>query len=402
MKAKTFLIPFMAVLALFLVSFASASAVATIESVTFNDVEVDANGAVDIAAFAGEVVPVRVTFTANADSEDVRIRAEVYDGRDSTEDVTGRFNIVDGNVYTKLLSVKIPSNLDEQTKDLALEVKIFDANFENDNVIVEYVVKVQRESYEFDILSVDYDSVVGAGESVPVAVVIKNAGFERSNDGFVTVSVPALGISAKSYFGDLIPTEDYVGYEDEEDSVLRVLYLNVPESAAAGTYNVVVTAYDSDSETTLTRAIQVEGSTSSQALAAVKDQDMKAGETKTYELILVNSGNDVMVYNLAATSSSALTVSVPSVVTVGPDASQTVEVTVSSDNDAEVGTYTFTVSANGNNVVMTANVTDSGVSTSVVALTIILVIIFVVLLVILVILLSKKEKQVEEVETSYY
>lgn len=45
---------------------------------------------------------------------------------------------------------------------------------------------------------------------------------------------------------------------------------------------------------------------------------------------------------------------------------------------------------------------SSGVSTSVVALTVILAIIFVVLLAVLVVLLTKKEKPIEEVETSYY
>jgi preprotein translocase subunit SecG len=45
---------------------------------------------------------------------------------------------------------------------------------------------------------------------------------------------------------------------------------------------------------------------------------------------------------------------------------------------------------------------EDSVSTSVVALTVILVIIFVVLLAVLVVLLTKKEKPIEEVETSYY
>ena len=45
---------------------------------------------------------------------------------------------------------------------------------------------------------------------------------------------------------------------------------------------------------------------------------------------------------------------------------------------------------------------DSKVSTSVIALTVILAVIFVVLLAVLVVLLTKKEKPIEEVETSYY
>jgi hypothetical protein len=54
-------------------------------------------------------------------------------------------------------------------------------------------------------------------------------------------------------------------------------------------------------------------------------------------------------------------------------------------------------------MVFGANVAEaSDVSASVVALTVILVIIFIVLLAVLVTLLARKEKPMEEVETSYY
>ena len=49
-----------------------------------------------------------------------------------------------------------------------------------------------------------------------------------------------------------------------------------------------------------------------------------------------------------------------------------------------------------------ANATDKSVSVSAIVLTVLLVVIFVVLLVALIILLTRKDKQVEEVETSYY
>ena len=122
-------------------------------------------------------------------------------------------------------------------------------------------------------------------------------------------------------------------------------------------------------------------------------------------IVIVNSANKVRVFNINAVSGTALSVSVPSVVTVGAGSSVTVPVTVRASNDADVGAYTFSVNVDDETVVFGANVTNgsaSGVSTSVVALTVVLVIIFVVLLIVLIVLLTRKEQTIEEVETSYY
>ncbi len=313
MKTKAILFSLVAFFAVFLVSVVSAAPIATIDSVTFNDVEISGS-TVNIAADAGDVVPVRVTFTADVDSQDVRIRAEIYSGRDSYVDTTSRFNVVEDNVYSKLLSLELPADLKDVTKDLTLEIKIYDANNSNENVIEEYVVKMQRESYVFDILSVDYNMVVSSDDIMAVSVVVKNIGFERADDGFVTVSIPELGISAKGYLGDLVAAEPV---DDEEDSVQKVLYLRIPSDAKSGVYDVAVKAYNSDSATSVLGAVKVVGSDESSAISA---DDENASE----------------------------------------------------------------------------------VSTSVVVWTIVLVVIFLVLLAILVALLMKKDKPIEEVETSYY
>lgn len=315
MKTKAIFATFITVMTVFLVSVVSAAPLAYIDSVEFNDVEI-AGSTVDIAGMAGEVVPVRVTFTAGVDAKDVKLQAEIYGGRDDYTDSTSRFNIVEGNVYTKLLSIELPSDLkDDITKDLTLEITIKDANHSNDNVLEEYVVKMQRESYEFDILSVDHNLVVEADEIVPVSVVIKNTGFERSDDVFVVVSVPELGISAKGYIGDLIASEPI---DDEEDSAQKVLYLRIPANAEAGVYELNVNVYNSDSIASITKAIKVGA---------------------------VSNTTDL------------------------------------SDSDDE---------------------SEEDIAVSVVVWTIVLVVIFVVLLAILVALLMKKDKPIEEVETSYY
>ena len=152
----------------------------------------------------------------------------------------------------------------------------------------------------------------------------------------------------------------------------------------------------------MTKLISVGESSATQVLAAVKNKDLNAGESVTYDLIIVNSGDSVEVFNLEAVFGDDLQVSVPSVITVGPASSTTVPVTVTASNGASVGTYTFSVNVGSESVVFGANVVSTSVATSIVALTVILVIIFVVLLAVLIVLLTRKEKPMEEVETSYY
>ena len=402
MNAKALLISLMAVFAVVLVASAvSATSLATIDSVEFNGVELNELDT-NIAGFAGDTVPVRVTFRANADSEDVKVRVEIYSGRDDVIETTGRFNVVAGNTYTKLLSLELPDDLKGITKDLTLSVRIYDANHDTDDVEQEYVVKMQRESYEFDILSIDYETSVSAGDIVPVSVVVENTGFNELEDGYVVVSIDELGVSKRGYFGDLVAVDN--DDEDSTDSLQKTVYLRIPDSADAGVYTLDVRVYNSDASASAESLIKIDGSASGAVLAAVKNQDLKAGETKTYDLIIVNPSDSVKVYTIQAVSGTALQVSVPSVVTVGPESSETVPVQVTATSGAGVGAYTFSVDVNGEQVVFGANVTGGRASTSssVIALTVVLVIVFVVLLIVLIVLLTRKDKPIEEVETSYY
>ena len=316
MKTKAILFSLVAIFAVFLVSVVSATDLAKVSSVTFNDVEVLSASNVSMAGNAGDVVPVRVTFVAGADSQDVKVRAEIYSGSNSYIDSTARFNVVAGNTYTKLLSLQLPADLKDVKKDLTLEVKIYDANNSNEDYSKDFVVKMQRESYQFQILSVDHNMVVASDDIMAVSVVVKNTGFENADDGFVTVSIPELGVSAKGYLGDLLTADSTSN--DQTDSVQKVLYLRIPSDAKSGVYDLAVKAYNSDSATSVTDAVKVVGSDGSKAITA--DDGKNAGE----------------------------------------------------------------------------------VSTSVVVWTIVLVVIFLVLLAILVALLMKKDKPIEEVETSYY
>lgn len=316
MKRNMLLVPFLAVMTLLIVGFASAN-LATGVNVELNGETFPMDS--DFVSFSGDVVPVEVVFTAGEDAEDVKIRVSIYDGRDDVTVSSGRFNIVAGKTYKKLLALELPSDVDDNLDEMTLSVEIYDADHATDDYDEDYQLSMQRESYTLDVLSVDFSSQVEAGDIIPVSVVAKNIGFNRMDDNYVVVSIPALGVSSRGYAGDLIPTEDYIDYDNEEDSVFKTVYLKIPSDALSGVYEVKVAVYNDETETVVTKLISVEGE-------EVIDSDVTPLE---------------------------------------------------GENDSEV-------------------------SPSVVALTVVLVIIFIVLLAVLVVLLTKKEKPIEEVETSYY
>lgn len=389
---------FVAVLAVFALNFSSALVEEHVQ-INFNGVDmIVGDDELVMAGFAGDMVPVKVTFTANDSVSDVKVKVEVYSGSEESTAYTDRFNIVSGSTYSKSLNLQLPSNLDDTTSSLQLKVSVYSPDSEWSN---EYTVEMQRDSYQLNVLSVDYDLSVSAGSTVPVAVVIKNTGFEKSNDAFVVVSIPELGVSAKGYLGDLVAVENDSD-SDNEDATQVVLNLKIPASAKDGVYDLVVKAYDADSSNTVKESIRVSASSDTQVVASTNSQQIKAGETKTFDFVLVNSADKVMVYNLKAVSGSDLAVSVPSVITVDADSSKVVTITVTASSDATKGVHPFTVEANGQSTVFNVDVVGKSASVSAIVLTAVLIVVFVALLVVLLFLLFKKDKPTEEVETSYY
>lgn len=398
MKRNLLLIPFMTVLTLLVVSFASAGLATGIDT-EFNGVTLSITG----QTMAGDVmntVPIRVTFVADDNATDVKVKVYMEGHRDDVSASTSRFDIETNVTYTKLLSLDLPSDSNDLSEEYTLYVEVVS---KNDKSEAQYTVSMQRDSYTFEILSVDYSTQVKGNDVFPVSVVVKNTGYNRMDDTYVVVSIPALGVSTRGYVGDLVPTECCDDdCDDEEDSLYRTVYLKVPSNAASGVYEMNVEVYNDDAEDVVTELISVGDSATTMVLASVKNQDLNAGETVTYDLVIVNSADDVKVFELDSISGDVLSVSVPSVVTVSPDSSKIVSVAVTAASDAKVGTYTFSVDVDGEQTVFGANVVGGSVSASVVALTVILVIVFIVLLAVLVVLLTKKEKTIEEVETSYY
>jgi len=336
MKRNILLIPFIAVLTLMVAGLASANLATPADIHTeFNGV-VLGSGTATMTGTVNDLVPVRVTFTANEDASNVKVRVYMEGYRNDISASTNRFDIEANKTYTKLLSLRLPSDSKNLSEDYTLYV---DVASKSDRAEQTYPINLQRASYILKVLSVDYSSKVSAGDVFPISVVVKNSGYDRLDDTYVVVSIPALGVSTRGYVGNLISTADNQKFNNEGESMSKTVYLKIPENTKSGTYDLKVETYNNDADTTVTKVIEVGNSASTTVLAAVKNKDMNAGETTTYNLIIVNSANDVKVFKLNAVFGNALTVSVPPIVTVGPDASKTIPITVKA-SDTAIGTYT--------------------------------------------------------------
>ncbi|MBD3252672.1 hypothetical protein GF386_03005 [Candidatus Pacearchaeota archaeon] len=420
MKHKAILVSFIAffavVLALNLVAASTGDFVDNLE-VEINGELASTDGTVVIAGEVSDKIPVEVAFTANRDVDDVRVEVSIEGYRDEIEEETPRFKIYNGSRYVKRFVLELPTSmdLDDLVEDLTLDVEI-SAKGEG-SVEGEYDMTVQRETYSLDILSVEVADHVGAGGTLAVDVVVQNYGQERLDNVYIRAVIPELGVSRRIYAGDLSPYEEG-DYDDIRDSVNKRVYLTLPRDAMSGTYEMEVEVYNYDAFTSVVREIVVE-ELETGVLATKTSRTIAPGEETTFDVVLVNPNERMVLYTVTPEDAEGLIIDVMDpVVTIPGGSSRTVKVNVRATESATEGTNTVTANVNADSetvrqVSFTVNVEEDreaeengevvAENNVVLILTIVLVIIFVVLLVVLIVLLTKKPAEPEEFgETSYY
>jgi len=400
MKATKIWISLVAVFAVVLLM-SNASAFGSISSVEVSGV--NALSSADIAAFAGQTIPVRVVFSATEDASDVKVKAWIA-GEDGLAVSSSRFDVISGSLYSKLLAVTVPSSLDPD-ETLALEISVENRN---DGVADQKSVSLtgQRESYELDVLSVSMDSSVQTGSTLVADVVVKNRGRQLAEDTYVKATIPALGVETKVYLGDLAPVDQTD--PEREDSVEGRIYLDIPSDASSGVYTLELEAYNSDSLTTMSKNFAVVGASADTLVASpIRSKTFAAGEEGSYSVTIVNTGSNARIYELVLETSGGLALDAETPLVVVPaGTSETVKVFASASENED---YSFTVKIISNGelveeVDFTANVEGrkAFAGDTAVLLTIVLAIIFVVLLVVLIVLLTRKPERVEDLTESYY
>ncbi|MFA5992928.1 MAG: hypothetical protein WC796_04440 [Candidatus Pacearchaeota archaeon] len=399
MNSKFILVSFIAVLTIAMLgTFASAA------SLDIKNQYVEVNGLPatgNNAVISGDTLPVRIDFTANENASEVQVSAWVQGYR--SERVQQDFaDLISGGDYSARLLVDVPTDLDP-TQDLTLYVRV---ESDNGNWEDSFNLKGQRQSNELSVLLVDMDNTVKAGSTMPIGVVVKNIGMHESQDTMVTVKVPELGISKTAYLEDLAVLDTCTENCDNEDSVERNLFLTIPSNAPAGVYKVEITAFNDKTEATVVKTLTVaQSEASGKILANPSSKSFAVGEEAVYELVLVNSGDKLAIYNLGSTASDALTVTLSDYVAAVPaGSSKTVTVYATANRE---GTFGFAVTANSDNfsdkVNYTAVVKNQKITNNnIIVLTIALAIIFVVLVIVLVVLLTRRPQKSEEFGESYY
>ena len=404
MNTKKLLVSFVMLFSvLFLAVAVSAASIGTITKVEVDGLNVNS----DPAIVTGDTVEIRVEFNSLVNTSDVTVEVQIEGDKKDVIAETKAFDVETGKEYARTLKLDIPFDLKDTLSDFAtLTVEIGGNGFKTE---ASYTLRVQRESFNANIMSVSVPQTVKPGETFPVDIVIKNLGYNDLDDLFVTAKISALGVERTAFFGELVALEcddedtslENYGVditrkcnEDNEDTLNGRIFLQVPYNVKSGTYTISVEVENEDTTSSQTAQVVVKNSFSSGNFIVSGNQ-----------LLIVNPTNEVVVYRLIPEPTNAVSVSVSDSIVAVP-AGSSKAVTVSALSSA-AGTQIYSVnvfSADGilvDVVNFSATTQESSASSPIVVLTVILAIIFIILLVVLIVLIGKKPEK-EEFSESYY
>ena len=411
------------VMAVFVISLLSLSLVSALDTTNVNVESIRVNGDTilptgTLAVEEGQMLEIRLGLISATGATNVEVDAKIsgfeYSDEVSLSDSTPLFDIAMGTTKYVNLQVEVPRELDADTYTLRIRA------LDRDSAAVVWNIPLAIESARngLDIADVSFSpsTTVKAGRSLLATVLLQNHGERNQNDVKVTVAIPSLGVSAVEYVDVRADTQD-VDFEDVPE-----MFLPIPANAAAGDYEVQVTAdFNRYNRATQTYTVHVQANelfqpeTEDVLVLAVgpEAQNVAAGSKATYAIALDNAGSRSKAYLLSAVTGSWATTSLSeSLVVLEAGRSKVVYVDVTAAENAVAGpqTVTVTVSADGEvleTVSLSANVVAAPVVSSSTDLRSGLEIALIVLVVVLVIVgliigFSRLRKDNEGEEQTYY
>lgn len=427
----------------FLVSTVSALQVT---DVIVNGVEITQDTTVSITRGEDVDIWVQMSELPGVEVKDVKVRAwiEGYE-YDDIEDSTDLFDIhasTTPNVISKNLELKLPDDLDA-TESYTLNVGVFFQSAESIEYAWDFSLLVSPERHKLNVFDVIFNpsDKVEAGNNLYAKIRVENLGDKREENVKVSLSIPQLGVSTSDYIDDLSTTDCLEGCDDNENENTdsAELFVKIPENAKTGIYDAVIKIsygrnnFDEEKrynifveENKEVAAVDTAPGTSTQDGGVVTSvisvdttsQTVEQGGSAVYKIMFANLGKDSETFSLAVDGVNFGTARVdPGFITVNPDKTGEAYVYVSTNEDAQLGTSSFTVkvSADGKSVKdinLVANVNEKtekkGISL-VGVLETIFVILFIALIIIGIVLVVKKlrsdDESVEEPSSetgSYY
>lgn len=300
----------------------------------------------------GDELNIRVKLEATADVEDISVLVRIFgDEHYDVLEISENFDMEPGDRQTVEFTLRVPDTADQDKYKLRIivasrdgAVKVYNYNLRID---------AQRHFVSIDDVYFSPNSRVEAGRALLTVVRLENLGEGDESGVKVTVSIPALGVSAV----------DYVDEIDEDDAVsTEELYIRIPANAASGVYDVLVEVeYDEGfSKESAVYSIQILGASAPETTeeessapgrtvvtVGPESQDVVAGAGGAiYPVTLSNEGAEAKTYTLGTSgtdSFATVEVSPSSLVMLKPGETKTVYVYVSANEDASVGAHPFSV-----------------------------------------------------------
>ncbi len=383
-----------------------------------------------------EDAEVKVTFKANDDFLESKVKAWIGGYHEDIEAETPLFDVFEGNTYTKTLDLFIPKDIDARDS-YTLHVDIQQRHDLSGVDEADLDTEIQRIANWLEIMSVElYDSghyygscsgcimTFEAGATIYVDVAVKNRGNHEAEDVYVRVSLNELCIERTVYLGDLETSDD----DDDEDAKTITVALQVPSDTFAGTYTLETKAYNDEVSDTEFRSVIIEGPGQQQQehegeveiMPQITSNEIVMGKGSVYTLLIANFGDEEEDFVISALGTEGgcgetacagwaeVTIN-PQAFSLAPGESKLVNVYVAVSENAVEGEHIFSVKVDNDGksqqFSMVANVTKgegNGLDLKTI-LTIVGIIFAAAIIVLLIILLTnKKTTEKTEVEESYY
>ncbi len=319
----------------------------------------------------GEILYVKASVGADDDMEDVKLRAWIGGYDDEIEDESEMFDLVYNEdtqqmvKRTETLQMELPADMDSD-EEYTLNVELLGKKGSLTKQSVE--LRIDRTRHNLNIMDIDVEPSMSlvAGETVEARARVKNVGDKKEEDIKVLAEIPELGVFERVYIEELCSYE-----EDDEDCESSDwspwLSFELPEDAE-GEYDLYITVlYDNERyEETEIVELSVEGVEGEEETAEGKPveidssikgngdslistdattQTVERGEEIVYKIKVANIDDASKVYSIkiAGTKLWADTRAEPSFVSVEPGKTSDVYVYLKAQEDAELGSWPFTV-----------------------------------------------------------
>ena len=221
-------------LVLMLATFASAQVVpVTIVEAEIENTDILPSGVNQLDLERNDDFELRLELFTPVDADDVEIRAFIsgyeYNDINPISKRIGPFDL-DANVtYVRKLTLSLPDDID--LDDYKLRVEISDRNSDARTTTYNLQINTPRHDMQIEDVILSPGNTVEAGKALLATVRVENKGQKDEDDVKVTVSIPALGLSATDYIDEV---------EEDEEEETEELFIRLPKCAEAGQYEMLI------------------------------------------------------------------------------------------------------------------------------------------------------------------